>query len=73
MCRLLMLEEHKTWKREFGFDDIELAAEIDTRCSNSKTFSYRNMINPRRPHTPDELKLEMRVDAECLRLETILL
>ena len=72
MRRLLMLEEHKTWKREFGFDYIDLAAEINTRCSNSKTFFYRNMINPRRSHTPDEFTLEMRVDAECLRLEIIL-
>ena len=72
MRRFLMLEEHKTGKREFGFDYIELAAEIDTRCSNSKTCFYRNMINPRRSHTPDEFTLEMRVDAECLRLDIIL-
>ena len=26
MRRLLMLEEHKTWIREFGFDRIETAA-----------------------------------------------
>ena len=29
MRRLLMHEEHKAWKREFGFDRIETAAEMD--------------------------------------------
>ena len=29
MRRLLMLEEQKAWKREFGFDCIETAAEMD--------------------------------------------
>ena len=28
MRRLLMLEKQKAWKREFGFDRIETAAEI---------------------------------------------
>ena len=37
MRRLLMLEEHKTWKREFGFDRIETAAEMDENCSRTST------------------------------------
>ena len=73
MRRLLMLKEHKTWKREFGFDYIEIEAEMDARCSNSRTFFYRNMINSKRPHTPDEFTLEIKVDVELLRMEVILL
>ena len=36
----------------------------------SDPFFYRNMFNPRRPHTPDEFTLEMKVDVERLRMET---
>ena len=45
MRRLLVHEEHKAWKRDFGFDYIEIAADMDVRCSNSKTLFYRNMLN----------------------------
>ena len=38
----------------------------------SETFFYRNMFNPKRPHTPDEFTLKMRVDVERLRMETAL-
>ena len=76
MRRLLMLEEHKTWKREFGFDRIETAAEMDEKRFRtslvSEPFFYSNMLNPRRPHTPDEFTLEMRVDVERLRMEITL-
>ena len=34
---------------------------------------YRNMFNPRRPHTLNEFTLEMRVDVEQLRTEIGLL
>ena len=33
MHRLLMLEEHKTWKREFGFDRSKTEAEMDEKRS----------------------------------------
>ena len=76
MRRLLMLEEQKAWKREAGFDYIETAAEMDARRSRSnvvpETFFYRNIFNPRRPHTPDKLTLEMKVDVERLRTEITL-
>ena len=57
--RLLMHEKHKAWKREFGFDRIETVTEMDEKPSRTITspvpdpFFYRNMIIPRRPHTPD--------------------
>ena len=35
-------------------------------------FFYRNMLNPRCPHTPDEFTLEMKVDVERLRMEIVL-
>ena len=76
--RLLMHEKHKAWKREFGFDRIKTAAEMDEKRSRTSTSPvpdpsfYRNMVIPRRPHSPDELTLEMKVDVEGLPMEFIL-
>ena len=76
MRRLLMLEEHKAWNREFSFGRTETAAEMDEKRFRTSPvpdlFFYRNMSNPRRLHTPDEITLEMKVDAERLRMEIIL-
>ena len=78
MRRLLMHEKHKAWKQQFGFDRIETTAEMDEKRSRTSTspvpnpFFYRNMVIPRRPHTPDELTLEMKVDVEGLWMEIIL-
>ena len=50
MRRLLMLEEHKTWKQKFGFDRIETAAEMDENRSRTSTkpvpdpLFYRNIV-----------------------------
>ena len=77
MRRLLMHGKHKTWKSEFGFDRIEKAAEMDEKHSHTSTspvpdpFFYRNMVIPRRPHTPDEVTLEMKVNVEGLRMEIL--
>ena len=73
-----MHEEHKTWKREFSFGRLETAPEMDEKRSRTSTspvldlFFYRNMFIPRRPHTPDEFTLEMKVDVEGSRMEIIL-
>ena len=78
MRRLVMREKHKTWKREFGFDRIETAAEMDEKRSRISTrpvpnpFFCRNMVIPRHLHTPDEFSLGMKVDVEGLRMEIIL-
>ena len=78
MRRLLMHEEHKIWKREFGFDRIDTAAEIDYKRSHTSTspapdpYFYRKMVIPKHPHTPDEYTLEMKVDVERRRIEDIL-
>ena len=78
MRRSLMHEKHKACKREFGFDRIETATEMDEKRSRTSTspvpnpFFYRNMVIPRHPHTPDEFTLEMKVDVEGLRMEIIL-
>ena len=59
MRSLLMHERHKVWKREFGFDRIETAAEMDEKRSHTSTspipnpFFYRNMVIPEHPHTPE--------------------
>ena len=76
--RLLMHEKRKAWKREFGFDRIETAAEMDEKRSRTSTSPvpdpsfYRNMVIPRRPHSPDEFTLGMKVDVEGLPMEIIL-
>ena len=78
MRRLLMHEKHKTWKREFGFDRHETATEMDEKRSRTGTrpvlypLSYRNMVIPRHPYTPDNFTLEMKVDVDGLRMEIIL-
>ena len=75
---LLMHEKHKTWKREFGFDRIETAHEMDEKRSRTSTspvpdpFFYQNMVIPRQPHTPAKFTLEMKVDVKGLRMEIIL-
>ena len=78
MRSLLMHERHKVWKREFGFDRIETATEMDEKCSRISTspvtnpFFYRSMVIPDHPHTPEEFSLQMKVDVEGLRMEIIL-
>ena len=75
MRRLRMLEEQKAWKREAGFEYIDTAAEMDAqrfRTNVVSETSYSKMSTPRWPHTPDELRLEMRVDVERLRMEIVL-
>ena len=63
---LLMHDKHRTWKRDFGFDRIETATEMDEKRSRTSTspvsgpFFYQSMAIPRRPHTPDEFTLEMK-------------
>ena len=78
MRSLLMHERHKVWKREFGYDRIEIAAEMDEEHSRTSTspvsnpFLYRNMVIPEHPHTPEEFHLQMKVDVQGLRMEIIL-
>ena len=74
ICRLLMHEKRKTWKREFGFDRIETATEMGEKHSRTSTspvpdpFFCRNMVIPRRPHTPDDFTLEIKADVGGLRI-----
>ena len=78
MRNLLMHERHKVWKREFGYDRIETAAEMDEKRSRTSTspvsnpFFHRNMVIPEHPHTPEEFNLQMKVNVEGLRIEIIL-
>ena len=75
MRRLWMLEEQKAWKREAGFERIDITAEIDAQRFRTildlKHF-YTKLYNPRWPHTPVEHTLEMRVDVERLKMELLL-
>ena len=73
MRRLRMLEEQKAWKREAGFDRIEITAEIDKqrlRTGFDSQHFYSKLYNTvRGGQTPDEYTLEMRVDVERLKME----
>ena len=74
MRHLRMLEEHKAWQRETGFDRIEIIAKIREQhflaCFDSEPL-YLNLYNPRWPHTPEEHTLKMWVDVERLRMEIV--
>ena len=78
MRSLLIHERHKVWKREFSYDRIQTAAEMNEKRSRTCTspvsnpFFYRNMVIPEHPHTPEEFNLQMKVDVEGLRVEIIL-
>ena len=75
MRRLRMLEEQKAWKREDGFDRIEITAEMDEqrlRIGFDLQPFYTKLYNPRWPHTPEGYTLEMRVDVKRLKIEILL-
>ena len=55
MRRLLILEEQKAWKREFGFDRIETAAEMDETRFRTSPFQNRSstgVCSIQDAHTP---------------------
>ena len=78
MRRLRMLEEQKRWKREAGFDRIEIIAEMREQHFLAGFDSeplYSRLYNPRWPHSPEEHKLliDMRVEIERLILEILIM
>ena len=75
MRRLQMLEEQNVWKREAGFDQIEIIAQMDVqrlRAGFDLKPLYSKQCNLRWPHTPEKKTLEMNVDVERLRMEIVL-
>ena len=57
----------KAWRREGAFDRIEIIAEMDEQRFRAGLDSepfYTKLYNPRWPHTSEEHRLEMDVDAE---------
>ena len=75
MRRLRMLEKQEAWKRETGFDRIEIIAQMDAHRLHVGFDSeslYSELYNLKWPHTPDEHMLEMRVDVERQRMEIVL-
>ena len=75
MRRLRKLEEKKAWKREAGFDRIEIIAEMDAQRLYAGFDSgplYSKLYLPSWPHTPTEYTLEINVEAEGLRIEILL-
>ena len=63
MSRLRMLEKHKAWKREAGFDHVDTRAEMDPQRFRTNLVLepfYIKLCNPRWPRTPDDFTLEMK-------------
>ena len=75
MRRLRMLEEQEVWKREAGFDRIEIIVQLGAQSFptgfDSEPLSFK-LYNPRYPHTPAKYTLEMNVDVGRLRIEILL-
>ena len=78
MRRVRMLEKQAAWKREDGFDRIEVIAEMHEHTLRRLHASfdseplYTGLYNPRRPPTPEEFTLDMNVEVESLREEILL-
>ena len=67
----------KAWKKEAGFDRIEIIAEMHAQCFHAGFGSseplYTRLFYSRWPYTPDEHELDMDFEMEWLRLEILLL
>ena len=64
---LRMLEQQEDWKREAGFDGIEIIYQTDAQRLHARFDSgplYSQLNNPKWPHTPEEHTLEIRVDVD---------
>ena len=64
--------EQKVWKREAGFDQIEIPAEMDAqrfRTGFDLEPVSTKLYNPRWSHTPAEYALEMNAEVEGLRIK----
>ena len=64
------------WKREAGFDRIEIIAGMDAQRFRTGFDSeplYSKLYNPRWPHSPEEHKLDVDVEIERPRFEILLL
>ena len=75
MRRLWMLAEQKEWKREAGFDRIEIIAEMRDQhflAGFDSESLYSKLYNPKWPHFPEEHKLDMDVEIERLVSEILL-
>ena len=71
----MMLEEQEAWKREAGFDRIQIIAQMDAqrfRAGFDSEPLYSKLYNPRWPHTPEVHTLDMRADVERLRMKIVL-
>ena len=73
MRRVRMLEKQVAWKREGGFDRIEVTAETHKQTLRrlharfDPEYFYTEMYNPRRPSTPEEVA-SLRLNVLLLQL-----
>ena len=77
MQRVQMLEWQTTWMREIGFDRIETIAEMHEEALRRLHADfdpgpvYTRLYNARRPPTPEEFTLGMKVEVKRLRMERL--
>ena len=65
--RSRMPEKREAWKREAGFDPIEIIAEMNAQRLHAGFDLeplYNGLYNPRWPHSPEDFTLKMSVDVE---------
>ena len=73
-----MLEKQVAWKREAGFDRINIIAEMHEQTLRRLHAGfqtkplYTGLYNPRRPPTTEELTADMNAEVKSLRLEVLL-
>ena len=78
MRRVQMLKQRPTWTREIGLDRIETIAEMheETLRRLPADFDpepvYAGFYSARRPHTPEEFTLDMKVEVKGLSMGLLL-
>ena len=78
MQRVRMLEKQTAWKREGGFDRIEIIAEMHERTLRPPYAGfdseplYTGLYNLRWPLIPQESTADMNVEVGSLRLDILL-
>ena len=77
MRRVRMLEKQTAWKREGGFDGIEIIAEMHGQTLRhlhagvDSDHLYAGLYTPQWPPTLEEFTLDTNVEVESLKIEVL--
>ena len=73
--RVRMIEKRVAWKKEGGKIEIIAGMHEETlrrlRAGFDSEHFYTGSYNPRRPPTPEEFTLDLKVEVESLRMELL--